>query len=126
MPIAADVLPGTILLAVALAKDDPCIRLLLAAVPEFEDSFDGAVAADPETGPFEAVSDFAQFAVDLLGNGDVEVARRAFAAVELLAASDTTRLALAGPLVAEFVEAVVETQPAVEALGPATRTHRTT
>ncbi len=99
--------------------DDPCIRLLLAAVPEFEDAFGSR--GDSEAGPIEAMIDFARFTLGLLGKGDVEAARRAFGAVELLAGSDSDRLALAGPLTTEFVEAVMGNESAVEALGPATR-----
>lgn len=113
--------PALCCLPVALAEDDACIALLSAAVPEFGATLAAVVSEDEGIGPFEAMSRFAVFAVDLLEHGKSEVARRAFAAIELLAASDTARLPLASELVAEFVEAIGTNARAVETLGPATR-----
>ncbi len=103
------------------ALQDPCIRLLAAAVPEFEPVLQAAsFEEDEELGEVQAMSVFADFAQQQVRTGNSEVARRAFGAVELLAGSDSAHLQLAGALVAEFVEATHQEPAAVAAMGPMT------
>jgi hypothetical protein len=70
---------------------------------------------------FQAMSVFADFALEQLNTGNTEVAHRAFGAVDLLAGSDSRHLQLANALVAEFIEAVHGDTAAVAAMGPMTK-----
>ncbi len=104
------------------ALQDPCIRLVVAAVPEFGPVLQAPDAQeDNELGEMQAMSAFADFALEQLRAGHAEVARRAFGTVELLAGSDSRHLQMASALVAEFIEALHADTAAVDAMGPITK-----
>ena len=107
---------------VSPALRDPCIRLLVAAVSDFEPVLQATASEeDDELDVFQAMSVFADFALEQLNTGNTEVAHRAFGAVDLLAGSDSRHLQLANALVAEFIEAVHGDTAAVAAMGPMTK-----
>ncbi len=96
--------------------------MLRAAMPEFEREYVAASEeADGELGPFEAMSRYAAWCLSALRDSEPDVASRAFAAIEQLAASDAVSLQLARPLTTEFVEALWQQPDALAAMGQATR-----
>ena len=82
-------LPRSKLLAVSLkAVDSKSVALIRSEVPEFEPHFQELLADWDEVGPFQVVSAFARWLIEV---PDEAVLRRGFAAIDRMAADNEFR-----------------------------------
>ncbi|MBO9520808.1 MAG: hypothetical protein J7518_04645 [Nocardioidaceae bacterium] len=105
------------------ALRSPVVSKIRETVPEFEDSFQTALAEeDGELGSFQAMSAFATWLIQRMQAGpDVPEVDRSFYVVEQIASSEDYPMGRA--LVTEFVEAVGHSSKAISRLGSASRAY---
>jgi len=105
------------------ALRSPVVSKIREEIPEFEESFQTALADEGGAmGSFQAMSTFAAWLMQRLqvGPGAPEV-DRSFAVVERIASS--TEYPMGRALVTEFVEAIGASSEAIARLGTASRAH---
>ena len=105
------------------ALRSPVVSKIREEIPEYEDSFQRALAdEDGEMGSFQAMSTFAAWLIQRLQVGtEAPEVERSFAVVERIASSAEYPMGRA--LVTEFVEAMGDSPEAIRRLGPASRAH---